>query len=162
MKLKIKGDQIVALGFLILGCYIFYETYSFKVIVQRYLPGPEVVPRGIGAIMIILSLVVIFLSSRKKAEKTKSESREVRRSVLVTIGIVLLFAILTPVLGIYVMAFLLPLIFHIALYEEEDKYSKRRLSITLTVSIVLVALLSGVFHKVLHLDLPTGIFSFLI
>ena len=112
--------------------------------------------------MIILSLVVIFLSSRKKAEKTKSESREVRRSVLVTIGIVLLFAILTPVLGIYVMAFLLPLIFHIALYEEEDKYSKRRLSITLTVSIVLVALLSGVFHKVLHLDLPTGIFSFLI
>ncbi len=146
------------MAFLILGSYIFYETFSFKVNVQQYLPGPGVVPRGIGFLMILLSLIVIFQSSRKKAEKEKSESKEVKRSVILTIGLILLLAVLTPFLGIYVMAFLLPFMFHIALYEEEDKYSKRRLLITLAVSIVLVALLYGVFYNVLRLDLPMGIF----
>lgn len=160
MKLKIKGDQLAALGFMILGSYIVYETFFFSAIGQKNLPGPGVVPRGIGIIMIVLSIIVFYQSARKKA-KAKSESEEAKRAAKLTIGLILLFAVLTPILGIYIMAFLLPFIFHIGLYEEKDKYSKRRLLITLAVSIVLVALLYGAFYKVLQLKLPMGIFGFL-
>lgn len=157
MKTRFRTDQILALLFIILGVYIFYDTYSFKAFVELNVPGPDAVPRAAAVMMIIFSIYIIIMSLLGQSPKPKPIMKAAIKPSILTVVFGGIFVILIPIVGIYVMAFILPILFHFFISDVKNKFSKGPLITVLIFSSGLSLFVYGVFHKLLNLPLPSGI-----
>ena len=157
MSKRFRADQLLAFLFLLLGGFIYYQTFSFRAFVELNVPGPGVVPRAVALLMMALSLYVIVMSLLGKSPKPKPIIPSAVKPMVFSVVFGVLFVLLVPILGFYPLAFLLPLLFYVFVSDVENKRATRPLLTAVGFSVGLTLFLYLVFKVVLRMPLPRGV-----
>lgn len=141
-------------GFIILlfSGTIFYQTFSLDYLAE-FTPGPGLFPRWLSAILFVVTAVYVVGTFRREfvdIRKIFPRGRELRKIISV-LAALLLFLLLVSYIG-YVVTGILMLM--VLFYGEYKWYT------ALTISTVTTLIIFLVFHSLLSVPLPLGVFGF--
>lgn len=149
-----KTDTITAIVLLVFSGYLIAESLTMA-ISSEYGPGPGMFPLGLGIILAVLSLALLWdgLNPRVKDKPSKFQNqRGLLAAGLVVVGLVG-YAVLISLLGYLLTTFLL-VIFLMAVVAKD------KLKTSLITAAAVTLLLFLIFDVGLGVHLPKGPFSF--
>lgn len=162
-------DVLSGVFLLIVSVIMFVATFSFEALTVSKV-GPDFMPKIIASIMMIFSIIIIFNGWKKvnvqnentvpnqsiKEKDTKSVSKEKKYSflpVIITLGLMIGYFILIPILGFLIMTALYLFLQMLVLSHK----SNRKIWLFVIISIATSALVYFIFRSVFYVMLPTGI-----
>lgn len=140
-------NMICGISILILGGFFYALTFDFPQLNAKD-PGPAFMPRIYCGLLILFGLIVFIqgiLDKSKKEEKEKTF-----RYAIASMGIVLLYIIVMPIIGFNIST--LFLVFFLLLFSKV-----RSKIILISVPIGTVLFIFIVFVKLLKVSIPTGL-----
>jgi putative tricarboxylic transport membrane protein len=108
--------------------------------------GPALMPKIYSVILLILGIFLLFQSLRLKRERVKTG-----KSVLITMGVLILTVFLIPILGFYLVAWLF-----LILFFWITKQRTRKILIAIPLSTIIIIYLF--FERLLSVPIPKGMF----
>lgn len=133
---------------------ICYLVMSFQLPSYEYVPvDSDLVPIGLGFLLLILSIVLYFTSDQKKENDDDHLSKSELKIVLVVIGFIFLFIFFLEIIGFIITTVLF--LFFCSLFLGFKKHLVNAI-VSLSVPILIYLL----FDSFLQVQLPTGILPF--
>ncbi|ASN04653.1 tripartite tricarboxylate transporter TctB family protein [Virgibacillus necropolis] len=133
---------------------IFYLVLSFGLPSYEYVPvDADIVPIGLGIVLIILSIILYFVKDQEKKENDDRISKSELPVILGVIGFIILYIFFLEIIGFIITTVLFLFICSLFL-----GYKKHFINAIISLSIpILIYLL---FDSFLQIQLPTGILPF--
>ncbi|MCM3570378.1 tripartite tricarboxylate transporter TctB family protein [Neobacillus mesonae] len=131
---------------------IIYLIASFKLPSYAYVPiDSNVIPIGLGVILLILSIALFFIKDEKTGEKVKLPKEDLI-AILVVVGFILIYIFLLEIIGFILITALF--IFFCSWFLGFKKY--------ITNAIVSIVLPFAIYYlfEALQIQLPQGILPF--
>jgi putative tricarboxylic transport membrane protein len=141
-------DRMYGIVVLCLGLAILWQGRSLTIGSFRN-PGSGLFPALIAAIMILLSLLLIFFPPKRKEDAREVSARSLLRISAVFVGL-LLYALFLETLGFLIVSFVLTTFLFIA-------FGSQKVSMAIVKSIVFTGLAYLLFEVLLKSNLPKGI-----
>lgn len=136
-------DMIAGCVFLIVG--VFFITASMGISKSSYGSnvGPNIFPLGLGTILVLLSLIVIYEARSYKASPQEKEKRDYKRFALV-LAVTFFYILLFEPLGYVISTFLYLTLFFQMMERNKLPYTILIAAFfSLTVYVVYVIILQG-------------------
>lgn len=149
-----RDEAITAIVLLAFSGYMIVESLSMP-IRSEYAPGPGMFPLGLGILLAVLSLALLWdgINPRKKDKASKLQNRRgLIASGLLMLGLVA-YALLIRPLGYVITTFLLVL--YLMGFVARDKVKT-----TVLTAVGVTLLLFLIFDVALGVHLPKGPFGF--
>ncbi|WP_234346816.1 tripartite tricarboxylate transporter TctB family protein [Halomonas sp. G11] len=142
-------DIISGIAFLILGCSVVWVGNGFDA-------GAAYVPMGVGILICLFSLPLIFKGVMQRLRTTESSSSAVALidhpgRFMATVACCLIYYLAMPTVGFYTTSTLFIILLALVLGE-------RRPSVVLGITVGFIILLYGLFAIVLKRPLPVEFF----
>lgn len=133
---------------------IFYLVLSFKLPAYAYVPvDSDIVPIGIGILLLALSVILYFTKDQEKAENDDQISKAELPVILGVIVFIILYIFFLEIIGFIITTVLF--LFLCSLF-----LGYKRHVINATVSLIIPILIYLLFDSFLQVSLPTGILLF--
>jgi len=150
-----KRDNVIASTILLaFSGYIIFESLSMPIYAQ-YGPGPGMFPLGLGIMLAVLSLFLMWEGLNPKKEDERSKFKD-KRGLLNT-GLLLLgligFAILISILGYLLTTFIL-VVFLMKVVARDT------LKTTIITAVAITLMIYLIFDLGLSVRLPRGLWGF--
>ena len=142
---NINYDQIIAGAILSISLFFYYQTLLFQIPGTVNITSPALLPRIWIITLIILSVILIFRSKSKAAEKTTYSPK----TVIIIIAMLLAYLVAMQWVGYFITT---PVFILSTMYLL--KYRKTALMTINAFGFVLFSYF--IFQKLLHIDLPLG------
>lgn len=140
------------LFFLLFSFVVCYEAFRLPLGSFRK-PGPGFFPLFLGVILGLLSLIFVLIRAFERTRRiTPLRSQIAGKRVSVTLGVLILYGLLFPLMGYLLSTFFL------VFYFLRLAYPKRWLFCAI-LSVVISALFYFGFQTMLRIHLPKGIFG---
>lgn len=151
---KKKTDAITAVVLLAFSAYIIIGSLNMK-LSSEYGPGPGFFPLGLGMILAILSLGLLWDGINPRKKDKPSPFKDPKRTLTAGLAILALvgYALLITKLGYLLTTFLLVLFLM-------GVVARDKVRTTLLTALGVTLLLYLIFQVGLDLNLPTGPFGF--
>ena len=143
---RIAGAIAVAVGLIAL-----VEAKRLYPLRMRALVGDDTMLWLLGAVMVVLGLLMIFIV-KIPPHKVEFPEKKVRLTILVTVGLLFVYCYMISLVGYLISTFLISL----GLFKVIGSY---RWHVALFSAIVLTAALYGVFILWLNMPFPVGVFG---
>jgi putative tricarboxylic transport membrane protein len=147
-----KKDFRSSLIWLVFSIGVCIESYRLGMATLRN-PGPGLYPFGIGLIMAIISLIVLFssiLGEKGTGSAEEPEEKVNKRDLILVVILLFLYAVILERLG-FVLSTLFFIIFILTIIEKKRWYTAISFAVLATVMIY------AVFNLWLDSNLPRGI-----
>ena len=140
-----KIDLYIGVIAIIVGVFLFYETFSFPPPLQKNAPGPALFPRVCLIVIVFFALALIFENFFLKPSSKLSFNLHGKQFLIVVVSVIT-YLIALPYLGFLIasLLFLIPSL----LVRMDNKIR------TVWVSCVIVASLYVIFSVILNIKLP--------
>lgn len=146
-----------------LGAGIFFLLFSIIIYIQSLkihitvgdIMGPRFFPQLVSIIMGSLSFILILISFKSKEKSEKIF--ENKSSLIMTLVILLIYAILLEAIGFIILTIVYLFIQILLLLPKEYLKDKKYLALTGIVSVITPIFLYFLFYKVFSIFLPAGI-----
>ncbi|QNK87449.1 tripartite tricarboxylate transporter TctB family protein [Sporosarcina sp. resist] len=139
-------NMICGLGVLILGSFFYALTFNFPELSVSD-TGPAFMPRIYCGLLILFGLILFIQGVLDKSGKVEKE--HTTRYAIASMGIILLYIIVMPIIGFYISTLLL--VFSLLLFSKV-----RSKIILISVPIGTVLFIFIVFVKLLKVSIPMG------
>lgn len=153
MKAKDKGEFIIPIILIALSIYLYLNTYTFKFSTYQK-ANPQMWPRGILVLLILISLILIgkmlFSKSHEGAEEEKLKPEVRWSSMLGGVFILFLYLFLMQYLG-YIISTLLFTFCAMLMLRNRSKFQ------LFVVPIVITTFIFIVFTYGMYIPLPKGV-----
>lgn len=154
MTRKLKTDQIIGIGAILVAVFFFYHTRTIRMPENMIDPGPRLMPYISQIIMAVCGVGMIIEAEKKNEPEEAYLSKQGWIRLGIIFGVIVAYAIGLTYLGFIIatpfMAFVL-----IRMLSEENNITYIKTAI---VSIVLTAGIYLVFSEGFGVMLPQGIF----
>lgn len=149
-----KADAITAVVLLAFSAFIIVNSLAMP-ISSQYGPGPGMFPLGLGVILAILSVALLWdgINPRVKDKPSKFQNKRGLISSALLIAGLVGYALLITSLGYLLTTFLMVVFLMWVVARDSVKT-------TLLTALGVTFLLFLIFHVGLHVQLPTGPFGF--
>lgn len=151
-----KADRIIAVVLVLIGVLWIMETRRFNQVVSFLEVGQNVLPMVAGIGLIICGIWMIILLFTSHRDINKSTEKSFTREILIRIGISLalmsIYIVMTPVLGFTSTTFLFILVY--LLWQKYSWWKSFLMSLGVAVVFVIV------FQNYLSMSLPVGLVGF--
>ena len=142
-----KGTNMMLLLITLLASTFLFQSFSIKALTSNQPIGPDFFPKIIS-ILLIISCLISYISTRKRTEGKKVELENFK-FVIYTILATILFVSLWQLLGMfYLCSFLLMLVL-LFLFNNNPNFWKRTL-ISVGVSLLVTLFIYVVFGQLLN------------
>lgn len=149
-------DQIVALLLIVFGAYLIWSGQHLG-FMHDTTPGPGYFPALAGGVLVVLSIVNLIRSLMGREDvKSRMSRMDVAKFAAIT-AVMLIFVLVTPVLGITVATMVLMLAIGLIIQPTFERRFLIRLVLTSVLAPVACLL---IFGHLLRVPLPSGIFGF--
>jgi putative tricarboxylic transport membrane protein len=151
---KKRADVIAAIILISFSGYVIVESLTMPIYAQ-YGPGPGLFPLGLGILLAVFSIALLWDGINPRKTDKPSPFQEKRGLVSITLAILGLvgYAILITKLGYLITTFLL--VIFLMMVVARDKVKTTALT-----AIGVTLLLYLIFEVGLHMRLPKGPFGF--
>lgn len=110
---------------------------------------------AVGAVLILRWLVL--RPRRRGADAAAEDSRGTRTDVLVTVGVIVVYALVIPLIGFWISSFLM--LVGLCLYIS-DRRSVRSAAVIVGVSVAVCVVTYLVFEQIFYVPVPSILFSY--
>lgn len=100
-----KFDRIAGIAFLLIGILFFVESQRISDSAYGSTVGPKIFPMGLGIILILLSIRLLYETFKYKSEDSQKEQLQYKKFLIIFGGAVL-YAFFLEIVGYVVSTFL--------------------------------------------------------
>lgn len=150
---KIKLSTIVCGAFIILSLLYFLEGMSMRYWSSQYAPGPGFIPRWIGGIMIVLSIIAFIQSFRREGitlGEILPKEKTLRINLLVCVAGLFFYLFFVETLGFVVTGSVLM----IALFSRGTSWKR-----AIPLGILIAVICFFIFRVLLQVQVPVNQFG---
>lgn len=154
MTKKLKTDQIIGIGAILVAAFFFYHTRTIRVPENMIDPGPRLMPYLAQLIMVICGVGMIVESERKNEPEKEYLSKQGWIKLGIIFGVIIAYAIGLTYLGFIITTPIVAFVL-IRMLGEGTKISHLKTAI---IAVVLTATIYLIFSEGFGVMLPQGIF----
>lgn len=148
MKIKDKGELIVPMIVIGLSVFLYIDTYSFQFMTYQK-AGPQMWPRGILILLILISLMLIgklLAAGNENREKPKTNIKSITSVMLLLFFYIFLMQYLGYIISTLLFTFFAMLFF-----------GNRNIFQLVCVPVMIVAFIFLAFNYAMFIPLPKGV-----
>jgi putative tricarboxylic transport membrane protein len=109
IQLSKTFDRFTSLAFLVIGVSFIYQSLSISTSAYGSNVGPNIFPFGLGIILVLLSLRLLYETFRYVQEGKKKESLDYKRFLIILVSAIL-YAVFLERIGYVITTFLFLLV----------------------------------------------------
>jgi len=144
-----KANIVASIIFAVFSIIVIAYTADTLPVVRQGVPGPGVFPIIVAGVMLICSISIFLTYVRSKDDTPIDLFSEGTRRAYLTMGIMLLYLVLTPIIGFLTVTFMFSA-------GTIKWFSKRGLVYVTAVSLGITVFVHITFSMILNVPLPTG------